>query len=63
MRFMGIGMQELLIILLICLLIFGANKLPEIGRALGKTINEFKKSLKDGVSGDSDETKPGPDAK
>lgn len=63
MRFMGIGMQELLIILLICLLVFGANKLPEIGRALGKTINEFKKSLKDGASGDSDETKPGPDAK
>ena len=58
MRFMGIGMQELLIILLICLLVFGANKLPEIGRALGKTINEFKKSLKDGASGDSDETKP-----
>jgi sec-independent protein translocase protein TatA len=58
MRFMGIGMQELLVILLICLLVFGANKLPEIGRALGKTINEFKKSLKDGVSGDNDETKP-----
>ncbi len=58
MRFMGIGMQELLIILLICLLVFGANKLPDIGRALGKTINEFKKSLKDGASGDSDETKP-----
>jgi sec-independent protein translocase protein TatA len=55
---MGIGMQELLIILLICLLVFGANKLPDIGRALGKTINEFKKSLKDGTSGDSDETKP-----
>ncbi len=63
MRFMGIGMQELLIILLICLLVFGANKLPEIGRALGKTINEFKKSLKDGGSGDSDETKPGSDTR
>ena len=63
MRFMGIGMQELLIIFLICLLVFGASRLPEIGRALGKTINEFKKSLKDGVSGDSDETKPGSDTK
>lgn len=47
MRILGIGVQELLLILLICLLIFGAAKLPEIGRALGKTIKEFKKSLKD----------------
>jgi sec-independent protein translocase protein TatA len=47
MRIFGIGIQELLVILLICLLIFGAAKLPEIGRALGKTIKEFKKSMKD----------------
>jgi len=56
MRFFGIGIQELLIIFFICLLVFGANRLPEIGRSLGKTINEFKKSLKDGMS--DDETKP-----
>ena len=48
MRIFGIGIQELLVILLICLLVFGAAKLPEIGRALGKTINEFKKSFKEG---------------
>jgi len=47
MRIFGIGIQELLVILLICLLIFGAAKLPEIGRAMGKTIKEFKKALKD----------------
>jgi len=47
MRIFGIGIQELLVILLICLLVFGATKLPEIGRALGKTIKEFKKSMKD----------------
>ena len=47
MRIFGIGMQELLVILLICVLIFGAAKLPEIGRALGKTIKEFKKSMKE----------------
>ena len=47
MRIFGVGMQELLIILLICVLIFGAAKLPEIGKALGKTIKEFKKSMKE----------------
>jgi sec-independent protein translocase protein TatA len=53
MRIFGIGIQELLVILLICLLIFGATKLPEIGQALGKTIKEFKKALKeeDGENG------------
>lgn len=47
MRIFGVGMQELLLILLICLLVFGAAKLPEIGKALGNTIKEFKKSMKD----------------
>jgi len=40
-------MGELLIILLIVLLLFGAAKLPEIGRALGKAIKEFKKAGKE----------------
>lgn len=57
MRIFGIGIQELLIILLICLLIFGASKLPEIGRALGKTIKEFKKSMKEIGSEDEEEKK------
>ena len=43
----GIGMPELLVILLICLLVFGAAKLPEIGRSIGKTISEFKKGMKE----------------
>ncbi len=47
MRVFGIGMPELLVILLICLLIFGAGKLPEIGKAFGKTISAFKKGMKD----------------
>ncbi len=39
-----IGFWELILILLIVLLVFGAAKLPEIGRALGKAIREFKKA-------------------
>lgn len=52
----GIGVPELVVILLICLLIFGASKLPEIGRAFGKTISEFKKGMKD-ISSDEKEEK------
>lgn len=59
MRIFGIGIQELLVILLICLLVFGAAKLPEIGRALGKTINEFKKAMKEGASDEESGTKTG----
>lgn len=43
----GIGMPELILILVICLLVFGAAKLPEIGRNLGKAIGEFKKGMKE----------------
>ncbi len=41
----GIGMPELIIILVIILIIFGVGKLPEIGSALGKGIKNFKKSM------------------
>ena len=42
-----IGLPELILILLIVLLLFGANRLPEIARSLGKSIREFKKASKD----------------
>jgi sec-independent protein translocase protein TatA len=41
----GIGMPEMIIILVIVLIIFGAGKLPEIGRGLGKGIKNFKSSV------------------
>ncbi len=47
----GIGMTELMIILVIILVVFGARKLPEIGAGLGKGI----KSFKSGVSGKDEE--------
>lgn len=41
------GMGELIVILLIILVLFGASRLPEIARALGKSIKEFKKAGKE----------------
>jgi sec-independent protein translocase protein TatA len=46
----GLGTQELIIILVLVLIIFGAGKLPQIGSAMGKGIRNFK----DGVKEDSD---------
>jgi sec-independent protein translocase protein TatA len=43
----GLGWQELTIVLVIVIIIFGAGKLPEIGGALGKGIKEFKVNTKD----------------
>jgi sec-independent protein translocase protein TatA len=43
----GLGVQELLIILAIILLIFGPKKLPQLGRALGRTITGFRKGMRE----------------
>jgi sec-independent protein translocase protein TatA len=43
---MGLGWQEILILLLILVLLFGAKKLPEIGKGLGESIRNFKKAIK-----------------
>lgn len=44
---MNLGAQELILIGLIVLLLFGAKRLPEIGRSFGKAIGEFRKGLKE----------------
>ena len=41
----GIGWQEVLVILLLALLLFGAKRLPEIAKSLGKSVQEFKKGM------------------
>ncbi|HTP04821.1 MAG TPA: twin-arginine translocase TatA/TatE family subunit [Nitrospirota bacterium] len=43
----GLGMPELIVILIIVLVIFGANRLPQLGEGLGKAIKGFKKGISD----------------
>jgi len=45
--FGNIGTPEIILILLVVLILFGAKKLPELAQGLGKGIREFKKSMKD----------------
>lgn len=49
---MGIGFPELMIILVIIMIIFGAGKLPEIGSAFGRSIKNFKTSMKEAEEAD-----------
>ena len=49
---MGIGFPELMIILVIIMIIFGAGKLPEIGSAFGRSIKNFKTSMKEAEAGE-----------
>ena len=72
----AIGAQELLLILLVILLLFGAKKIPEMAQGLGKGMREFRKAMKDTQDeltkpqpsteekkADSEEKKPGPEEK
>lgn len=53
---MNIGWTEILVILLIILLLFGAKRLPDLARSLGKSLREFKKGREEG---ETDEQKDG----
>ena len=45
----NIGIGEILILVLVVLILFGPNKLPELGKALGKAVGEFRKGIKEGL--------------
>ena len=49
----GLGYQELLIILVIVLILFGANRLPELARSLGSSVKEFKKGVNEAKAEDA----------
>lgn len=58
---MNLGLPELIIILIIIMLLFGANRIPDIARSLGRSISEFKKGAREGVEDEAkvrDEKKP-----
>ncbi len=55
----GLGMPELMMILLILLLLFGGSKLPSLAKGLGQSVKEFKKASKE----DADDEKPVTEAK
>jgi len=48
----GLRGQELIIILVVVLLLFGARKLPELARSLGASAKEFRKGIEEGAKGD-----------
>ncbi|MDN4493404.1 twin-arginine translocase TatA/TatE family subunit [Ureibacillus aquaedulcis] len=55
--FQSIGVPGLIIILVIALILFGPSKLPQLGRAVGQTLKEFKDSTKDVVEDVTEEFK------
>ena len=52
----NIGGPEILIILVVVLLLFGAKKLPDLARSIGASAKEFKKGVEDGADEDEDQT-------
>ena len=52
---MGLGLPEVIVIVLIIIMIFGANRLPEIGRGIGKGIRNFKESAREGMADKRDD--------
>ena len=58
MGFQNFGMGEILVILVIVLLLFGAKRIPEIAGSLGKGINEFKRNISDAQKQITDQPAP-----
>lgn len=59
----GLGMQELIIVLIIVVILFGASRLPELGRGIGQAIKNFKKATTEPDEIDVTPKKPVEDSK
>ena len=55
MRFLGLGIPELAVILIIVLLIFGPKNLPKLGSAVGKTVKNLRSGIKEGSETEAEE--------
>lgn len=51
-----LGPTEIILILVVLILLFGAKKIPDLARSLGRSLNEFKKGREEGAQGDSEQT-------
>ncbi|HXG62120.1 MAG TPA: twin-arginine translocase TatA/TatE family subunit [Planctomycetota bacterium] len=60
LAFAGLSTTELLIVVLVIVLLFGASKIPQLMRGMGQGINEFKKGLKEGAKEESKEPESSP---
>lgn len=59
---LGMGVPELLIVLLVALVIFGPKNLPKLGSAIGKTVKNVREGMEEGESGGARSKAEGPDA-
>ncbi len=59
----NVGFSEALVICIVALIVFGPKKLPEIGRALGRGLREFRKAASDVMEGAEEDTKDGTQGK
>ena len=59
----NVGFSEVLVICIVALVVFGPKKLPEIGRALGRGLREFRKAASDVMEGAEEDTKDGTQGK
>lgn len=58
----GLGFGELLLILLVLVLLFGASKLPQLGQGLGESVKSFRRAFRDGQDDDAGKPPPSPPA-
>jgi sec-independent protein translocase protein TatA len=57
---MDVGPLEIALVVLVIVILFGAKKLPELARSLGRSSSEFKKGMREGASEDEDRAVPDP---
>lgn len=55
---LGLGNSEIIVVLILVLLLFGARKLPELAHSMGASINSFKKGMKEGKDEAAEAAKP-----